>query len=116
MEEDIIFKPQLGDIFGLEKYSYYLEFAHQNNYQIIELMPISEILPDGHENIIRQYQLSSPKALTYIEQRQQAYPPLSEQLDMIYWDRVNNTNIWQETITAIKTQFPKSVMEANDDR
>ena len=44
---------------------------------------------------------------TYIEKRQAEYPPISEQLDMIYWDKVNGTNLWQETITAIKEKYPK---------
>ena len=48
-----------------------------------------------------------PPEPSYVEKRVAAYPPISDQLDMIYWDRVNQTNIWQETITAIKTKYPK---------
>ncbi len=44
---------------------------------------------------------------TYAEKRLAEYPPISEQLDMIYWDKVNGTNNWQDTITAIKTKYPK---------
>jgi acid stress-induced BolA-like protein IbaG/YrbA len=43
----------------------------------------------------------------YIEQRQQAYKPLAEQLDMQYWDAVNETTNWQDHINAIKTKYPK---------
>lgn len=46
---------------------------------------------------------------TYAEKREAAYPPLAEQLDMIYWDKINNTNLWQEKITEIKTKYPKTV-------
>ena len=46
-------------------------------------------------------------AETYVEKRLAAYPPISEQLDMIYWDRVNGTNLWQEKITEIKNKYPK---------
>ena len=116
MQTENIFELQLGDVFGLEKYSDYLKFAHNNNYQIIELPSISEISSDGEKVFIRQYQICSPRPLTYVEQRQKTYPPLAEQLDMIYWDKVNNTHIWQETIAAIKTQFPKPVTEESDDR
>jgi len=44
---------------------------------------------------------------TYQEQRVAAYPSIPEQLDMIYWDRVNGTNLWQEKISEIKKTYPK---------
>ena len=44
---------------------------------------------------------------SYAEKRQVEYPTISEQLDMIYWDSVNNTNLWQEKITEIKNKYPK---------
>ena len=44
---------------------------------------------------------------SYAELRMEAYPSLREQLDMIYWDKVNSTNLWQEKITEIKAKFPK---------
>lgn len=43
----------------------------------------------------------------YAEKRLAEYPSLADQLDMIYWDRVNQTNLWQEKITEIKTKYPK---------
>lgn len=48
-----------------------------------------------------------PPEPSYIEKRLTEYPSVQDQLDMIYWDKVNNTNVWQETITAIKTKYPK---------
>ena len=45
---------------------------------------------------------------SYTEKRLAEYPPLSEQLDMIYWDKVNATNLWQEKITEIKNKYPKN--------
>ena len=47
------------------------------------------------------------KAPTYTERRRAAYPALSDQLDLIYWDKVNGTNVWQETIAEIKAKYPK---------
>ena len=44
---------------------------------------------------------------SYAEKRAAAYPSLGDQLDMIYWDKINGTNQWQETITAVKTKYPK---------
>lgn len=45
---------------------------------------------------------------TYAEKRAAEYPSLAEQLDMMYWDRVNRTNTWQETVTTVKAKYPKS--------
>ncbi len=45
---------------------------------------------------------------SYIELRLLAYPPVEEQLDMIYWDMVNGTRKWQDTIQAIKEKYPKN--------
>ena len=45
---------------------------------------------------------------TYAEKREMAYPSVEEQLDMMYWDKVNNTNLWQEKITEIKNKYPKA--------
>ena len=44
---------------------------------------------------------------TYAEKRLSEYPAISEQLDMIYWDKVNGTNLWQEKIAEIKAKYPK---------
>ncbi len=44
---------------------------------------------------------------TYIEKRQAEYPTIPEQLDMIYWDKVNGTTLWQNKIAEIKSKYPK---------
>lgn len=41
--------------------------------------------------------------------RQAAYPSLQEQQDMQYWDGVNGTTVWQDTIASIKTKYPKTI-------
>ena len=43
----------------------------------------------------------------YKHDRASAYKSIAEQLDMLYWDKVNNTNLWQEHINAVKTKYPK---------
>ena len=45
---------------------------------------------------------------SYVEKRRAEYPSIPDQLDMIYWDKVNNTNLWQEKITEIKNKYPKN--------
>ena len=41
-------------------------------------------------------------------QRDRVYPSIQEQLDMQYWDSVNGTTTWNDTITKIKTDNPKN--------
>jgi hypothetical protein len=36
-----------------------------------------------------------------------AYPLIQDQLDMLYWDKVNGTTVWQDAIAKVKAQFPK---------
>jgi hypothetical protein len=44
---------------------------------------------------------------TYKYQRQAEYPSIQEQMDMQYWDSVNGTTTWQDTINTIKVKYPK---------
>jgi len=44
---------------------------------------------------------------TYKETRVDVYPQITEQLDMLYWDMINGTTNWKDTITKIKTDIPK---------
>lgn len=46
-------------------------------------------------------------AKQYQRNRAEEYPSLQEQLDMQYWDSVNGTTVWQDTINAIKAKYPK---------
>ena len=43
----------------------------------------------------------------YIKARQEAYPSIADQLDMQYWDSVNDTTVWKDTIAQIKADNPK---------
>jgi len=40
-------------------------------------------------------------------QRDRQYPSLAEQADMQYWDSVNGTTVWVDTIAAVKAAYPK---------
>ncbi len=39
--------------------------------------------------------------------REAAYPELVEQLDMLYWDKVNDTTSWKDAIAQVKSDNPK---------
>ena len=45
----------------------------------------------------------------YATLRQQEYPSREEQLDMMYWDKINGTTVWEDTIQAIKDKYPKTI-------
>ena len=44
----------------------------------------------------------------YQRNRAEAYPSLTEQADMAYWDRQNNTTTLDDAITAVKSAYPKT--------
>jgi len=43
----------------------------------------------------------------YARNRATAYASTGDQLDMQYWDSVNDTTTWKDHIASIKGQFPK---------
>ena len=43
----------------------------------------------------------------YQRLRAKEYPSMQEQLDMQYWDSINDTTTWQDAINAIKVKYPK---------
>ena len=48
-----------------------------------------------------------PPEPTYQELRAAEYTSIQDQLDMLYWDKVNGTNQWQQVITTVKATYPK---------
>jgi len=46
---------------------------------------------------------------SYTELRAAEYPTIQEQEDMKYWDEINGTTVWRDTITAIKDKYPKTI-------
>jgi hypothetical protein len=43
----------------------------------------------------------------YIQARQEAYGSVQDQLDMMYWDGVNGTTLWEDHIAQVKEDNPK---------
>jgi len=44
----------------------------------------------------------------YARDRAEAYPSLTDQADMAYWDRKNGTTTLDDAITAVKSAYPKT--------
>ena len=85
------------------------------NEAIIQLNPVivyirGDVAYDANGNEVA-YDLSAAEALVaanaYKEQRAAAYPSMSEQLDMQYWDKINGTTTWADAIAAVKAKYPK---------
>lgn len=49
----------------------------------------------------------TPREKSYVELRLKEYPSIPDQLDMIYWDKINGTNMWLDLISSIKQKYPK---------
>lgn len=48
------------------------------------------------------------EAKQYQRDRQKEYPSIADQLDMLYWDKVNGTENWLNSIESVKSKFPKA--------
>ena len=64
-------------------------------------IPANQILAKQQE-LITEYNSNE-----YQRDRAKEYPSIQEQLDMQYWDKVNNTNNWQTKVNEIKVKYPK---------
>lgn len=47
------------------------------------------------------------ETLRYFRDRAGKYAPVADQLDMIYWDKVNGTSKWADHVAEVKKEFPK---------
>ena len=62
----------------------------------------------NEEILAKQAELQTAyDAKQYSRDREKAYPSIGDQLDMQYWDKINNTAIWADLITKIKSDNPK---------
>ena len=70
---------------------------------------------DGNPNgiTVEQIQVKQAELQTvydsqdYARNRATAYASTGDQLDMQYWDSVNDTTTWKDHIASVKDQFPK---------
>jgi hypothetical protein len=65
-------------------------------------IPANEILAKQQE-LIAEY-----NSKQYQRDRAKTYPSIQEQLYLQYWDKINNTDNWEQAINAVKAQYPKS--------
>jgi len=65
--------------------------------------------PISNEDILaKQTELQAEyDAKQYQRDRELAYSPIGDQLDMQYWDKVNGTSTWQDAVAKVKSDNPK---------
>lgn len=66
--------------------------------------------PLTFEHFVKLYLQSIEKAnkSIYKKDRIKEYPPIEDQLDILYWDSINGTTKWKDLISSIKSKYPKS--------
>ena len=74
-----------------------LDWLDKNQSKPTEEEIQNEIIRLEQEDINKEYQ-----RLRALE-----YPSIQDQLDMQYWDSINETTVWTDTIAAIKAKYPK---------
>lgn len=70
----------------------------------------SQELPDGMIEVSEaEIVAANHVPVTHVELRAAEFAtiPFGNQLDMIYWDKVNGTTIWQDWVAGIKARNPK---------
>tara|TARA_Y100001938_G_C7896350_1_gene332322 strand:+ start:313 stop:615 length:303 start_codon:yes stop_codon:yes gene_type:complete len=70
---------------------------------------VSELTDEEYDQLIldRANELFYQQENGWIEDRLQAYGSINSQLDMQYWDLVNDTTTWKDHVAKVKTDNPK---------
>lgn len=89
-------------------YNLYPQVSYTRDNKCFDRNDIEVIIDDNKlsDEISRLQSIYDDKQ--YQRERAKTYPSISDQLDMLYWDKVNGTNNWQTEIQAVKTKYPKS--------
>jgi len=84
-----------------------------NIYQTFDENEVEHLIQaDSEEQALQKYEEiiyreMNPLPPSYKVLRAKEYPPIEEQLDLIYWDKINGTNNWEKAISAVKERYPK---------
>lgn len=98
------------------KNNYYVSLKNEKNPKFIKNIGY-EVLLSGKklkfgasftDNAWESYRKEEEeKNSTYVEKRAAMYPNVAEQLDMIYHDMAEGTDIWLKCIKNVKEIYPK---------
>ena len=79
-----------------------------DEYSGLEWLDENQTKPTEQEILDKQAELQAQYDNNqYQRDRANDYPPIEEQLDMQYWDKINGTNNWETMIAEIKARYPK---------
>lgn len=68
-------------------------------------MPTESAINDKLAELQAEYDAENA---TWKANRKKAYGNIEEQLDMMYWDKVNGTTTWKDHVAKVKSDNPKS--------
>ena len=80
---------------------------HNIGGEIIQFTPEEETARDSEETLFAQKQADYIANEKYKDDRREAYGDVGDQLDMQYWDSVNDTTVWADHIATVKAAHPK---------
>jgi predicted metalloprotease len=81
---------------------------HDEDYSTLDWQDTVQTKPTVEELNTEVARLQAEyDAKQYQRDRKEAYKSIEEQLDMLYWDKVNGTNLWKEHIDSVKDDNPK---------
>lgn len=97
------------------------ELMEQARQDVENAKPLTKVIVSGNQQTVVELTDEEYEAMIasqandmfnvqekgYISDRQNAYKPIDEQLDMQYWDKVNGTSLWEEHIAEVKATYPK---------
>ena len=83
--------------------------SNQATHEDIKETWVHEDPVPSEEKILNAYKdwVEAEKKIQYQRDRAEAYASIQDQLDMQYWDKVNGTTTWQDSIAKVKADNPK---------
>ena len=81
-------------------------FRNENGVDI-QLTPEEETARDAEEAQSAQDKADYITNEKYKDDRRKAYGDIGAQLEMQYWDGVNDTTVWADHVAAVKSANPK---------
>ena len=84
-----------------------VEYTAENAEELLRVGKENSTTPADEVYHPTQEELDEYDSKQYQRDRATAYPSLTEQADMAYWDRQNGTTTLDDAISAVKAELPK---------
>ena len=84
-----------------------VEYTAENAEELLRVGKENSTTPADEVYHPTQEELDEYDSKQYQRDRAEAYPSLTAQADMAYWDRQNGTTTLDDAISAVKAEFPK---------